>query len=338
MQSGGHVRRASDTVFLKETDMIHCAICFHDSGTMYKTVYCALLSCFEHASEQVHVHALIDDSVRPYKHFLEELCASFHNRITFYEQVNVPLDIVNMFPGQTGGMYTEASLFRMCLHEELPEEVEKVVYFDCDIIFERDVADLWNMELGSAWMIAAHDPERVWSSRKKKYYLGALGIEESRYFNSGVLLMNLKALREASREENVFWRAYRQGAQKFAALPFTVFDQDLLNYLLAGDREKLKLVDASFNYELCLFDRRFLRLKEMEGKILHFPSLKPWQKFFPAQLAYWKYFIKTPWRDETMPMIEERIFDEKDRIWPVLLWIWRRHESLRWLARLRGAR
>ena len=108
--------------------------------------------------------------------------------------------------------------------------------------------------------------------------------------------------------------------------------------MLSGDREKLKLVDASFNYELCLFDRRFLRMKELEGKILHFPSLKPWQKFFPAQLEYWKYFIKSPWRDEALPMIEERMFDPKDRIWPVLLWIWRRHESLRWLARLRGAR
>ena len=226
----------------------------------------------------------------------------------------------------------------MCLHEQLPEDVEKVVYFDCDIIFERDVADLWNMELGDAWMIAAHDPERVWSARKKKYYLGALHIEEDRYFNSGVLLMNLKAIREASREENVFWRAYRRGAEYFSTLKFPVFDQDLLNYMLSGDREKLKLVDASFNYELCLFDRRFLRMKELEGKILHFPSLKPWQKFFPAQLEYWKYFIKSPWRDEALPMIEERMFDPKDRIWPVLLWIWRRHESLRWLARLRGAR
>ncbi len=318
--------------------MVHCAVCFHDSGTMYKTVYCALLSCFENTSEHVHVHALIDDSVLPYKHWLEELCESFQNPITFYEHVDVPDDIVNMFPGGKVGEYTKASLFRMCLHEQLPEDVDKVVYFDCDIIFERDIADLWNLELGDAWMIAAHDPERVWSSRKKKYYLGALGIEEDRYFNSGVLLMNLKALREASREENVFWHAYREGAPLFSTLKFPVFDQDLLNYMLSSDSEKLKLVDSSYNYELCLHDRRFLRLKEMEGKILHFPSLKPWQKFFPAQMAYWKYVVRSPWRDEALPMIEERMFDPKDRIWPVLLWIWRRHESLRWLARLRGAR
>ena len=208
--------------------MIHCAICFHDTGTMYKTVYCALLSCFENASEPIHVHALIDDSVKPNKHWLEELCASTGNSITFYENVDVPRDVVALFPNNVVGNYTEASLFRMCLHEQLPEEVEKVVYFDCDIIFERDVAELWNMELGKAWMIATHDSERVWSSRKKDYYLKALDIAEDRYFNSGVLVMNLKALREASREENVFWRAYRQGAKDFAKLKFPVFDQDLL--------------------------------------------------------------------------------------------------------------
>ena len=121
--------------------MVHCAVCFHDSGSMYKTVYCALLSCFENTAEHVHVHILIDDSVVPYKQWLEELCASFQNPVSFYENVDVPDDIVNMFPGGQVGSYTKASLFRMCLHEQLPEDVDKVVYFDCDIIFERDIAE-----------------------------------------------------------------------------------------------------------------------------------------------------------------------------------------------------
>jgi lipopolysaccharide biosynthesis glycosyltransferase len=212
------------------------------------------------------------------------------------------------------------------------------VYFDFDVIFERDIAELWNMELGEAWMLAAHDPERVWSRAKKSYYLKALDIDEGRYFNSGVLLMNLKALREASRNGNVFWKAYIDGAEKFCTLRFTVFDQDLLNYLLSRDHEKLLLTDASFNYELCLGDRRFLHLKDMKGRILHFPALKPWEKFFPAQLVYWKYYSKTPWADEVFPLIEERMFDPTDRIWPFLMRLWRSHASLRWLARLRGSR
>ena len=330
---------ARDTENFLGIDMIHCALCFHDSGGMHKAVWCALRSCFAHASDTVHVHALVDASAAEGRPHLERLCAETGNRITFYDHVSVPGDIVEMFPGGKVGVYTEASLYRMCLHEQLPEEVEKVVYFDFDVIFERDVADLWSMDTGDAWMIAAHDPQRKWSARKKSYYLKALGIEEGRYFNSGVLLMNLRALRRASREGgNVFWKAYRDNREAFSRLRFTVFDQDLLNFMLSGDREKLLLVDPSFNYELCLFDRRFRRLEELEGKILHFPSLKPWQKFFPAQLAYWKYYAQSPWADETFPLIEERMFDPKDRIWPLLMWIWRRHEAFRWLARLRGSR
>ncbi len=194
------------------------------------------------------------------------------------------------------------------------------------------------MDMGNAWIVAAHDPGRVWSRRKKSYYLKALGIDEDRYFNSGVMLMNLKAIRDASREENVFWKAYRTNRAFFSGLKFPVFDQDLLNFMFSSDREKLLLADVSFNYELCLFNRRFMRMHELKGKILHFPSLKPWQKFFPAQLIYWKYFNKSPWRDETLSLIEQRMFDAEDRIWPLLIWIWRRHESFRWLARLRGAR
>ena len=314
--------------------MIHCALCFHDPGDLYKAVYCALLSCFENTSEKVHVHILTDASSASSRHWLENLCLSSGNCITFYEDVPVPHDIVAFFPGDTMAYYTEASLFRMCLHEVLPNDVEKVIYFDADVIFERDIADLWNMDLGEAWVIAAHDGSRIWSARKKQYYLQALDIKEERYFNSGVMVMNLKAIREASREENVFWRAYRQNAERFSHLRFPVFDQDLLNFMLSSDLSKLHLVDETFNYELCLFDRRFQRLEELKGKILHFPALKPWQKFFPAQLAYWKYYVQSPWRDEALPLIEERMFDPKDRIWPLLMWIWRHHESFRWLNRI----
>lgn len=222
----------------------------------------------------------------------------------------------------------------MCLHEQLPEDIEKVVYFDCDIIFERDIVELWNMELGNAWMIATHDSERVWTKKKKESYLEALDIEEDRYFNSGVLVMNLKALREASREGNVFWQAYREGREKFSTLGYPVFDQDVLNLMLSRDREKLLLTDIAYNYELCQHDRRFLRLKELKGKICHFAALKPWEKFFPASMVYWKYYVKSPWRDEVLPLIEERIFDTNDRIWPLLCWIWRKHASFRWMSHL----
>lgn len=62
--------------------------------------------------------------------------------------MKIPQEVFNAFPGGYVQHYSEASLYRMCLHEYIPAEVEKVIYFDFDIIFERDIADLWNMELG----------------------------------------------------------------------------------------------------------------------------------------------------------------------------------------------
>ncbi|MCQ2444118.1 MAG: hypothetical protein MJ061_01300 [Mailhella sp.] len=313
--------------------MIHCAICYHDGGEAYKAVYCALLSCFMNTQEKVHVHARVDDTVEKGRPYLEELCARFGNSITFYGNVDVPEDVVAYFPGGKVGDYTSASLYRFCLHEQLPEEVDKVLYFDFDIIFERDAADFWNIPFDGAWCVATHDPERVWSKRKKSYYLGAMGIREDRYFNSGVLLMDLRALRAASKDGNVFFRCYRENLAFFRTLKFPVFDQDLMNFMLSGDESRLKLTDSSFNYEVCLLDRRFMRLEELKGRILHFPSLKPWQKFFPASLAYWKYFALSPWGGDTMGLIEERMFSREDRIWPLLMAVWRRHASLRWLNR-----
>ena len=83
------------------------------------------------------------------------------------------------FPGDSLEKYSSASLWRLQLHEMLPD-VDKVVYLDGDIVVERDILDLFSLEPGTRLIIATHDPERRWSRRKRGYYLKRLGIVESR--------------------------------------------------------------------------------------------------------------------------------------------------------------
>lgn len=314
--------------------MIHCAVSFQNRGDFYQNVYVTLLSCFLNTSSPVHMHMVTDASADPYRQCFEELCSAHGHRLTWYQAPPVPGDVLALFRDNSIIAYTAGSLFRLCLHEIIP--VDKLVYVDCDIVFERDIAELYGQDPGDAFLVAAHDPERRWSLHKKSYYLRRLGIEESRYFNSGVLLMNLKKLREASAQGNVFWTYYHELAARHPRLPYPLYDQDMLNAMLSADRERLKLTDASFNYELCLFNRRCLPAAELRGKILHFAALKPWEKFFPAHLAYWSYFARTPWGGETFDRMGQRFFDRRDARMRMIMDVWRHPACFRWLWKLLG--
>lgn len=315
-------------LFSRNTAMLHCALCFQNRGDFYQTAYVALLSCLARATTTLHVHLVTEDSF-PHRHPFEALCAQWGHSLTWHSPPPLPGELLDLFrPGALHG-YTEGSLYRLQLHEIIP--ADKLVYVDCDIVFERDVADLYTLDMGDAWLLAAHDPERRWSRGKKRAYLQRLGIAECRYFNSGVLLMNLKALREASAHGNVFWRYYRDLAARHPDLPYPLYDQDMLNAIFSTDRQRLRLVDASFNYELCLFQRRFLPPEALEGRILHFAALKPWEKFFPAHLAYWRWFALSPWGGTCLDRIASRFFDPGDARMRMLMDVWRRPGPFRWL-------
>ncbi len=309
---------------------IDCALAFQNRGDFYKTAYVALLSCFAHTASTLRIHLIIDAGAEPYAHFFQELCDRHGHSLILHPEPPVPADVLRLFPGNAIAAYTPASLFRLCMHEFIP--ADKLIYIDCDIVFERDIADLHALELGDAYMIAAHDPSRRWSLHKKSYYLKALGIAEHRYFNSGVLLFNLKKLREDSRSGNVFWDYYRLLAPRIPKLRFPLYDQDLLNAMLSRDEDKLRLADASFNYELCLHGRRFFPPERLAGKILHFAALKPWAKFFPAHLLYWAYYAQSPWGKETIPLISRRLFDANDTYTRNLMRVWPHPRVLAWLA------
>ena len=83
------------------------------------------------------------------------------------------------------GNYTQTVYFRMAL-SDLIETLDKIIYLDCDTMVHKDLTELYKINMGN------------------KYYLGFPGHEVSylvingtrNFINTGVLLINLKLLRE----------------------------------------------------------------------------------------------------------------------------------------------
>ena len=133
--------------------------------------------------------------------------------------------------GKTTAKYlTIAAFYRLLIPELLPKQFEKVIYLDCDLVVRGDLEQLWEIDLEENYVLAAQD---TWipyvSSTTGLLNYQDLGISpNSKYFNSGVLVINLKKWRT----DNIGAKAinYFKQNTKYVRWP----DQDVLNALFAG--------------------------------------------------------------------------------------------------------
>ena len=92
------------------------------------------------------------------------------------------------------------------------------MYLDCDTVVAQSLKHLWNVRLGDRIAGAVMEPT-IYKEVKESIGLGP----EDGYFNSGVLLVNLKKWREENIQEKLleFWK--EKGGKLFAS------DQDVIN-------------------------------------------------------------------------------------------------------------
>jgi lipopolysaccharide biosynthesis glycosyltransferase len=175
-----------------------------------------------------------------------------------------------------------ANYYRLLAPQLLPIDIDKVVYLDSDIVVRRSLANLWNVDLADYALAAVED--------QIKSLAGELGLPAgARYFNSGVLLINL-----------AYWRAHKVHEQAFSFIlnnPLKVqyWDQDALNAILV-DRWK-ELPDIWNWNEQYAYEAKY---PLGDPAIVHFcgvPELKPWHWHcrHPFRHEYRQHRRKTPW-------------------------------------------
>ncbi|MBQ6975842.1 MAG: hypothetical protein IJQ16_04735 [Selenomonadaceae bacterium] len=207
-------------------------------------------------------------------HNVEKICAEEINRIK------------NLFANYPSyKRFSIGAFYRILIPQIL--DLEKSIYIDADTIVNLDIKELWNVELGDKSLGAVasinHKP-------KVEALLCQDGIVEFEdYFGSGVLLMNLKQIRQNERE-NI------ENGIKFLSENFQYgcFDQEILNYCFS--KKYLKL---NGRFDFYVRDSRKRGEFETDNRILHYLAqvlnLDFNDKF---NKLYFYYFAKTPWFNE----------------------------------------
>ncbi len=170
----------------------------------------------------------------------------------------------------------------------IPEEIEKVLYLDVDMIVQEDVTTLFEQELGENIIAAVLDPRIItfdnsWGGIFNYEALGLSG--KTRYFNTGLILMQTKRWREQDITVKII--DCINNNKKFVNYP----DQYGLNVVLANQWLELNPLWNHFS-TIDTNEKPFL---------IHFVERKPIYQSYNYNLDFKKTFYffldQTAWKN-----------------------------------------
>jgi lipopolysaccharide biosynthesis glycosyltransferase len=175
----------------------------------------------------------------------------------------------------------------------VPSSIDKVLWLDADVLVLGDLADLWRTADGSDAVLRATQDDRVptVASRFGVTPYASLGlVGGAKYFNAGVMAVNLARWRAAEVEDAALSYLRRHRDRVY------FWDQEALNVALAGRWEELSPV-WNWNPSNGGLDRPSLDAATAP-RILHFSGyLKPWryESRSAAHDLYYRDLDRTAW-------------------------------------------
>ncbi len=199
--------------------------------------------------------------------------------------------------------FTLATYYRLLIPKLLPESVKKVIYLDCDTIVLNDISDLWDQDVENHYLLAVPD---MWT--EAMYVSSPYGLKlykelnipaENKYFNAGVLVLNLEKWRDDDIASKIidYIRRYREYV--------LWLDQDGMNAILSGKWGELNplwnVMTILYKYRSwneSSFDKETFDKLIESPYILHFTEeKKPWHNDsnHPKRKLFFDYLNLTSW-------------------------------------------
>lgn len=174
--------------------------------------------------------------------------------------------------------YLGADYYRVFIAEMFPQ-YDKAVYLDADVTVLGDVAELFATDLGGYLLGAVPDADANGSAVLRRYASRTLGILPQSYFNDGVLLLNLHALRQEYLYERFL---HLLDSQRFPVAQA----QDYFNVLC---RDRVLYLNAAWNAVPQSEEHK-------RPAVVHYSrTRKPWHyDDVPYRAHFWRYALMSP--------------------------------------------
>ena len=222
------------------------------------------------------------------------------------------------------------------------QKYKRVLYLDSDIVINNNIDELFRIDFDNKEVMAVCDttsPELHLPKNfsRREHIKKILGLkDETKYFNSGMLLFNISLIDIQQYTKKIF------KTSQIGTLLYP--DQDILNVLF---EKKVKLISCEWNYgsNVLVCNRNYLSdissierekfLKSRNNpKIIHFISpIKPWnsvgEDFYET---FWFYARKTPFYEEILYTMNQSQIDKATRETILYSWLLRDRKIVLWGA------
>lgn len=181
--------------------------------------------------------------------------------------------------------FTLTIYFRLFIPAMFPE-YDKGIYIDSDVVLTDDIAKLFDTDIGDNFIGACNDLSIADIPPLVAYTENAVGVKGKEYINSGVLLMNLKKMRECDFEGHFLNLLNTYHFDSIAP------DQDYINAICNG---KIYYLDEVWD---AMPNEAKPPIKDT--KIIHYNLFsKPWcYDNIQYEEFFWKYAEDSGYLDE----------------------------------------
>lgn len=210
------------------------ALCFDNNFVMQAGVFIQS-ACMSNQANEITFFAISECFSDENKAILTDLVAHFQNKKIEFVEIDVAT--LNDFPVRKKDHISIAAYYRLLLPSILPQHLTKVLYFDCDMLVVDDLQPLYNLAIEdySTAVVADmfYNDETI--TNRLLYNV------TDHYYNSGMLLINLK-----------YWREHSISRKLLAFITehkdlCIAHDQDALNAVLHGT---ILTAPARYNIQL----------------------------------------------------------------------------------------
>ena len=247
---------------MAQKDYMNIAISISDGFFMPSRVM--LHSLFRQASRPVRVILLYNSLRAENRAALKETADSFGGE---FREIYIDEKYFKGASLDNNPLYSIEIYYRILL-PYLTEE-DRILWLDADIVVNGDITELYRQDVADKYLAAVTDAVEEQGGREE--IKRKMGISGRTYFNSGVLLLNTKKIREEI-PQNRFFDAIAR-FNDILKCP----DQDILNLVLGGE---CRILPVRYNYQ----HHTDGGTKAENGLIIHYIWTKPWNTDYTGHL------------------------------------------------------
>lgn len=270
-------------------------------NSKYVRYTCVMLtSFFENHMKNInfHIYLLFNDLTKEDKRKLRNTIEAYAGTVHF-----LFVDRKLFLEFLTTNAWSLEAYYRLILMDILPEDVERLLYLDVDVIVNKSLEKLYFTDFEGNAICACKDVCSAPFGDNRDMIFAEQIQNGFTYFCSGVLLLNVKEMRKKYCLKNYLDLA-RQLDFKMVAP-----DQDILNFMHWSE---VKQFDSGrYNLFSWVAYTKGVRYKTVlkDVAIVHFSGPKPWSGKvirYDIEQLWWDYAKRTPFYQELM---EECLFE-----------------------------